>query len=204
MFSTGAGAAPSEPSCDVTVARGTEPARDLQSHQWPESISTPRREQVCAPTSTTSSRTQGIAGSGWRATVRRRRALDAFESSCGPLSRGPRGGGSCAPEAAPRGIGCCRARWKLRRKPEAVPRGGGRRKLEAAAAVRDLIEPQGQGSADGPPAAPRPRCVDLRLLRGRKLAMIGQHGMGPALVRPTHRQNRIYGRGVTSQRLGRT
>ena len=59
------------------------------------------------------------------------------------------------------------ARRKPRRAVEAAPEAGScaaRRKLEAAAAVRARIELRGQGSADGPPAAPRPRGLELCLL----------------------------------------
>ena len=39
--------------------------------------------------------------------------VGSFRKRCAPLSHAPRGGGCFAPEAAPRGVGCCPARWNL-------------------------------------------------------------------------------------------
>jgi hypothetical protein len=48
------------------------------------------------------------------------------------LSRALRAGVSCAPEAAPRGVGCCPARWNLRRSRALRRKLLARRKPEAA------------------------------------------------------------------------
>jgi hypothetical protein len=76
------------------------------------------------------------------------------------------------PAQKPRLMEEAAARRKPHRKPEAAYRQtaleagscAARRKLEAVAAVRDLIELRGQGSVDGPPAAPRPCYLALYLL----------------------------------------
>ena len=54
------------------------------------------------------------------------------------------------------------------------------RDVGGEAAVRALVEAGGQRSADGTPAAPRPRSFKLSLLERCQLLMIGHQRLGPA------------------------
>ena len=107
--------------------------------------------------------------------------------SCAPRGGGscaPRGGGSCAPEAAPRGVGCCPARWNLRRRRAL------RRKLLRAGRHAALWMQCRPGKPEGAPRGGswklRRLCVLFSPARYDRAALVGTSPcLANALPKPT-------------------